>query len=486
MDNSPEGENKQFQHTWPSHHEPTFSAPPDPSPETVRPAEAGPPSFPQTVPSPIVSTPEPVSPPNPTNPQPAGGAHITTTLILQWLTYAFWGWTVLALSALTISVFQRLIAGTDPSNFNYYVIAGLAVLLPISFVCDKFYSKQEPDKKTGSASLIMVVHAVIFALFTIASLLFAAWSVVGIATDSIDRSTHTSDLVAALFIGVFYAAIFMRTLNPTHRRWAPRIFRLAAVAVIAIFVILGFTRPTFHSDPTVKSSTGEQLNTKGTRRPAQYLHICTTSKDITYVSQGSPKCLGNDAYQSDYDPSVPGLLYSSPCKTTSGTQRYVYIAENESCPSDTKLVFYNNVCPTDAESSDDCTGSQSDSDSEPTGATPSNNFGSNGKLEPSVVGGTQCDIPTLDDGSSTGQVALAGGATCDEAEASIQSANGKKGGNYTANGYACTSTKQGASTQWSDYWDNNFFSYNCTSGSKQTAFNLQTADQGQSSPTLTD
>lgn len=106
------------------------------------------------------------------------------------------------------------------------------------------------------------------------------------------------------------------------------------------------TPPSVQYNPTnnpPSSSAGEQVNQQGQRRPPQYLHICDTADGIEYVSQGNPKCLGNDTYQNDYDPSVAGTVFSSPCKTTSGTLRYVYISNDETCPAGTKLLFYNSL-----------------------------------------------------------------------------------------------------------------------------------------------
>ena len=231
----------------------------------------------------------------------------------------------------------------------------------------------------------MVIHAVLFALFTIGSLLFVAWSIVSLGIYKTDRATQWADLVSALVISLLYAAIFIRTVNPAHISWIPKAYRFAMLGIVVLIGILGVL-------------------------PAHHNSVAANNNSSSYSSNS----------------------YSS--SSSSG-----------------------------------------------------NNFGSNGKLEPSVVGGTQCDIPTLSDGSTTGQVALTGGATCDEAEANIQSATGKNGGNYTASGgYTCTSTKQGAGTQWSDYWNNDFYSYNCTSGSKQVAFDLQTTAQSKSSSTITD
>ncbi len=85
---------------------------------------------------------------------------------------------------------------------------------------------------------------------------------------------------------------------------------------------------------------GEQLSIPPARRPAQYLHLCSTGNPggaLTYfVTQGTPNCLPNTTFQYDYAPSVPGTLYSIACETTSGTSlRYVYISTTESCPSGT-------------------------------------------------------------------------------------------------------------------------------------------------------
>ena len=97
------------------------------------------------------------------------------------------------------------------------------------------------------------------------------------------------------------------------------------------------------STPTATLPNKEEANTQGTRRPIQYIHICDTSDNIEYVSQGTPKCLGSDAFQSDYPTNVAGTVFSSPCKTTSSPTRYVYISNDEACPSGTTLLFYNSL-----------------------------------------------------------------------------------------------------------------------------------------------
>ncbi len=141
----------------------------------------------------------------------------------------------------------------------------------------------------------------------------------------------------------------------------PRFVIILVLSIISLAAIIGYqalkssksndqssqnTTPSYNPDSSPQSSPssgGEEVNKQGQRRPPQYLHICDTADTIEYVSQGTPKCLGNDQYQTDYDPSVPGTVYSSPCQTTSGALRYVYISNDERCPAGTKLLFYNSL-----------------------------------------------------------------------------------------------------------------------------------------------
>ena len=374
MENPSEGENKHYQESWHTPPHPDSDSHNSPILQPPSPMENHP-FAPPNVPAPQPPAPAAV-PQNPTAPHPTN----PLTIILQWLTYAFWGWTVLVLSVLTSIVFSRLINGDDTSSFNYYIISAALVLLPISFVCDFFYSKEEPKKKTGAAMVVMIIHAVLFALFGIGALIFAVFSFVTLFTNTGSNGPIIAALLSALIITVFYGATFIRTLNPAIVSWIPKVYRIIMLVIIGIFIILGFTKPTFHS---------------------------------------TPKTVGSNP------------------------------------PSSTSTPL--------------------------TSSTPSNNFGSDGKLEPSVVGGTQCDLNTLPDGSTYAQVAILGGATCTVAESVIQGSSGNNGNNYSSNGYSCTATKQGSGTQWSSYWNNDFYSYNCSMGSAQVAFNWQSLAQSNAS-----
>ncbi|HET9722078.1 MAG TPA: hypothetical protein VFP32_03585 [Candidatus Saccharimonadales bacterium] len=181
---------------------------------------------------------QPIPPAAPTAPAASAG-----NIILQWLTYAFWGWTVLAMSFLTASVLASFMADADTAGFMPYTIAAVLVLLPISIACDHFYRKQEPDKKTGAASIVMVIHAVIFALFCIASLIAAVFSLVTMFTSSSDSSGKTVALLSSIIIFFLYAATFLRTIAPPRFPMIRRYFVGFMVVVVGIISILGFVGP---------------------------------------------------------------------------------------------------------------------------------------------------------------------------------------------------------------------------------------------------
>jgi hypothetical protein len=176
-------------------------------------------------------------------PQTTEKASTAKTAVLQWLTYAMWGWTVLGLSILTWAVIANFSHNLDDTEFLPYGIAAVIVLLPISYVCDLFYSKRESVHKSGSESVIMIIHAVIFALFGIGSLIGAVFSGVSLLTDPTDVGTIVVALFSSLIIAVFYGFTFLRTINPAKPARLRFIFRNAMLAIVAVVIILSFVGP---------------------------------------------------------------------------------------------------------------------------------------------------------------------------------------------------------------------------------------------------
>lgn len=85
-------------------------------------------------------------------------------------------------------------------------------------------------------------------------------------------------------------------------------------------------------------ASGEQLSIPPARRPAQYLHVCTSSVSSIYVTleSSSTACTFGGNFVQNYPSSVPGTVQNMACAAISGsTMRYAYIQSGESCPSGT-------------------------------------------------------------------------------------------------------------------------------------------------------
>lgn len=174
---------------------------------------------------------------------PAENVNTPGIVILQWLTYAFWGWTALALTWLTGSVMYTLVADSDTGSFIVYALASVLVLLPVSFICDKIYSQNEPSRKTGAATIVMVIHAVIFALFSIGMLVSSVFAIVSLLTSESDSGGTQAALYTTLIMGIVYAALFIRTLNPPQFPFVRKIFWIFIVSLIGMMVLVSILGP---------------------------------------------------------------------------------------------------------------------------------------------------------------------------------------------------------------------------------------------------
>lgn len=165
-------------------------------------------------------------------------------IVLQWLTYAFWGWTVIAMSVLTslVLVFY-LIKNADIGDSVLYGMAAVLVLLPISVICDIFFIKQEPKKKTGVMSVVAIIHAVIFALFGIGSLVVVAFSLMSLLVSSSGTETTMVALYSSLIIAFLFAALFLRTILPKKLYKLRRYFVILMIVIVGIICAFGIFGP---------------------------------------------------------------------------------------------------------------------------------------------------------------------------------------------------------------------------------------------------
>lgn len=275
--------------------------------------------------------PSPIPDPSPRHTMMAPAAPHTHTgaIILQWLTYALWGWTVLAMSFLTATVIDSFIGDSNVSSGAPYAIAAILVLLPMSVVCDVYYSKQEPEKKIGPASLVMIVHAVLFALIAVGSLIAAVFSLVNMFTSSSESTATKVTLYTSIIVTLLYAAVLLRTLRPPKFTWMRRYFIIFMVMVVGIISVLGVLGPVknarltrtdrlIEGNLTIVSESVNSYANKNHQLPGD-LNSLDLSGDakklvkdnlVTYQPNVIQPAIINDTSNGSSDLSVPNLNYT--------------------------------------------------------------------------------------------------------------------------------------------------------------------------------
>ena len=174
------------------------------------------------------------------------------TLVLQWLTYAFWGWTALALIWLTYLGVSYFIA---PDSRRYdegmvaYSLAAVVVLFVISVICDMFYTRREAVQKAGASMVIMIIHAVIFALFGIGALIVAVFAVVNMLINGIGSGAKIA-LITGLIIAIVYAGTLLRTLNPLKGVRTSRLYWAFMALVVIGVTAMGIIGPAAYERST--------------------------------------------------------------------------------------------------------------------------------------------------------------------------------------------------------------------------------------------
>ena len=236
-----DGNNTPDQNTTNSQSKETSLSLPTPKPivETVPVAE-------KSVPlasSPVLTIPTPQTQPVLSTDPPTSSIN----LLLQWLMYAFYGWSLIAFSYLITATVYYYLNGRSSDIYGSaapYAVVATVILLGIAVACNKFYEKQEPQPKKGPAAVIMIIHAVIFAIFGIIALIAAIFVIVDyLLSGSGDGSVAWSGVISGLLIFVLYALTFLRTINLSKLKWLFRFYMWGMIGVAAILCILALVGP---------------------------------------------------------------------------------------------------------------------------------------------------------------------------------------------------------------------------------------------------
>jgi len=199
--------------------------------------------------------PQPDNQPAPT-PMPTPMATPTTTpakqpsgpgqIALQWLSYAFWGWTIVTMAYLIAAITAFIIEGAegfDAPEVVAYGVAALLILLPIAVVCDALFSRREMTHHSTATSVVMIIHTVLFTLVAIGALVVLAFTAVNMLLTAIDSQASTIAIVTSLTLFLLFGALIVRVARPTLHKWLRRGFRIKMVVIGLVLIVWAIAGP---------------------------------------------------------------------------------------------------------------------------------------------------------------------------------------------------------------------------------------------------
>jgi hypothetical protein len=252
-------------------------------------------------------------------------------IVLQWLTYAFWGWLLIGVSVLIFSTIGFFITKNE-TEFTAYGLAATLVLLCIASITDYFYSKIEPKTKNGAAVIVMVIHAVIFALFCIGYVITGVLAIVNGLLDDFNEGNRIL-IFSSFLIAPVYFLVFLRTLLPKKITNLQFLHRILLIVICLILTVLTISGPVYH-----------RYKTKNDRLiEANILDVTISISSIAASSGKLPDDLNVVAQNNSEgvtDLINSGLLQYQPNTKKPGIGKYNNYDEN------TNLYAYYTLCAT--------------------------------------------------------------------------------------------------------------------------------------------
>jgi type II secretory pathway pseudopilin PulG len=180
-------------------------------------------------------------------------------LVLQWLSYAFWGWFGLSmaiLSGITIGFFLNGTGASDAIGEGLaYPLAAVIVMLIISLVTDFFYARHEPAPKTGAANIIMLIHVVLYLLVTVGAfvtIVFAFISMLLSETSSYgdNHNAQKIAMLTAAVTAVIFGGLSARALFGGRKGGVRKFFWLIMSALALVAIVASIAGPAMRISAT--------------------------------------------------------------------------------------------------------------------------------------------------------------------------------------------------------------------------------------------
>jgi hypothetical protein len=164
--------------------------------------------------------------------------HTALEVLLQWLTYIFWFWTLFFSSLIISSVLGYYIAEESSTEWIVY-LAGPQILLYIAaLITDKYYKKVETEKKTGFSAVVMVVNAIIAIIISIGSFITASIALTTMLVSVTDTDSSLITFVSSTVIGLLSLLFFLRIIHIKKLALIRKDYSVITGVVVFISIIL--------------------------------------------------------------------------------------------------------------------------------------------------------------------------------------------------------------------------------------------------------
>ena len=173
--------------------------------------------------------------PSPPIPHDAGTQKSTSNnVVLQWVSYALWEGVLIVLSTLLSATLTYFMVKTSSDySFVVYFLAATLCLLPLAFVADRMFRKQEPEQKHGFAGVVLVLNAILVFIVTVGGLITAVVSGIMQLVDTQVSSATTITMISALVVTILGGLLFIRILNPPKLQRLTRLFPIITGLTLA-------------------------------------------------------------------------------------------------------------------------------------------------------------------------------------------------------------------------------------------------------------
>ncbi len=276
--------------------------------------------------------------------------------VLQWLTYAFWGWTIVGVAYLVSITAGFMFEGEQAAQSIQepvaYGIAAVLVLLPVALLCDIFYSRLEAEHKKGASSVIMVIHAVLFALFGIGTLIAIAFSLVNMLLSGY-RTAPQVVLITSLVMFALYMLILVRTVRPFIARKFRLIFKVVMTVIVVTVCVWGIVGPVAATARTKDDrAVNQALTTLNTSINAYVSNKNTLPKDLNEIIDAREGYYSGQDWSSIKDLVNRGLVTYTP-NTKAPTEDNLLTPDVSTNPSSSSIIknpssktYYYEICGT--------------------------------------------------------------------------------------------------------------------------------------------